>query len=126
MVAEPQTPTEFPFQLPHGYRDSEGNLHREGTMRMATAFDEIGPLKDPRVQSNPGFLVIILLARVITRLGTLEHLHPKIIEGLLSADLLYLQEFYRRINDNGHSRLLVACPHCEGEFEVETRPEGEP
>ncbi|MFP2896534.1 hypothetical protein [Corallococcus sp. 4LFB] len=126
MVAQSQTPTEFAFRLPHGYRDSEGNLHRDGTMRMATAFDEIGPLKDPRVQANPGFLVIILLSRVIARLGTLEHLHPKIIEGLLAADLLYLQEFYRRINDNGHSRLLVACPHCQGEFEVETSPEGEP
>ena len=112
--------TEFPFTLPRGYVDSEGNLHREGTMRLSTAYDEIAPLKDPRVQANPGYLVIILLSRVITDLGDLAQINPKVIEGLFSADLVYLQDFYQRINTNGHSRLLVACPHCQGEFEVET------
>jgi hypothetical protein len=112
--------TEFPFTLPHGYLDAEGNLHREGSMRMSTAYDEIAPLKDPRVGANPGYLVIILLARVITRLGELEQINPKVIEGLFSADLAYLQDLYQRLNQNGHSRLLVVCPHCQGEFEVET------
>jgi hypothetical protein len=111
--------TEFPFTLPRGYVDTEGNLHREGVMRLATAYDEIAPLKDPRVQANPGYLVIILLSRVITRLGNLDYINPKVIEGLFSADLAYLQDFYRRINENGHNRLAVACPHCEGKFEVE-------
>jgi hypothetical protein len=111
---------EFPITLPCGYADADGNLHREGLMRMATAYDEIAPLKDPRVQSNPGYLVIILLSRVITRLGTLEQINPKVIEGLFAADLAYLQDVYQRINERGHSRLLVACPHCQGEFEVET------
>lgn len=111
--------TEFPFMLPQGYVDSEGTLHREGTMRLATAYDEITPLRDPRVQSNPGYLVIILLARVITQLGTLPQISPKLIENLFSADLVYLQDLYQRINQNGHARLLVACPHCQGEFEVE-------
>ncbi|MBO1351105.1 MAG: phage tail assembly protein [Hormoscilla sp. GUM202] len=117
--------TEFPFTLPQGYLDSEGNLHREGAMRMATAYDEIMPLKDPRVQTNPGYLVIILLARVIVRLGSLEYINTGTIEGLFSGDLAYLQDFYQRINQNGHSRLLVSCPHCEGEFEVETAGVGE-
>lgn len=117
--------TEFSFTLPHGYLDAEGNLHQEGTMRLSTAYDEIAPLRDPRVQSNPGYLVLILLSRVITKLGTLEHINPKVIEGLFSADLVYLQDFYQRINQNGHSRLHVACPHCEGEFEVETAVVGE-
>jgi len=117
--------TEFPFTLPHGLLDPEGNLHREGSMRLATAFDEIEPIKDPRVRANPGYLVIILLARVITRLGSLEYLNTKAIENLYSADLAYLQDFYQRINQNGHSRLLVACPHCSGEFEVETASLGE-
>ncbi|UCC61908.1 MAG: phage tail assembly protein [Anaerolineae bacterium] len=112
--------TEFPFTLPQGYVDAEGTFHREGAMRLSTAYDEIAPLKDPRVQANPGYLVIILLSRVITRLGDLEYINPKLIEGLFSADLAYLQDFYRRINQNGHSRLLVTCPHCQGEFEVET------
>lgn len=117
--------TEFPFTLPQGYIDPEGNVHQEGTMRLATAYDEITPLRDPRVQANPGYLVIILLSRVITRLGNLQHINPKMIEGLFSADLVYLQDLYQRINQNGHSRLLVACPHCQGEFEVETVPVGE-
>jgi len=117
--------TEFPFMLPHGLLDPEGNLHREGRMRLATAFDEIEPIKDPRVRANPGYLVIILLSRVITRLGSLEYLNTKAIENLYSADLAYLQDFYQRINQNGHSRLLVACPHCSGEFEVETASLGE-
>jgi hypothetical protein len=117
--------TEFPFSLPHGYLGPDGVVHREGAMRMSTAYDEIAPLKDPRVQSNPGYLVVILLARVITKLGAIEHINPKVIEGLFSGDLLYLQELYRRINENGHARLLVNCPHCQGAFEVETAISGE-
>jgi hypothetical protein len=117
--------TEFPFTLPHGLRDPEGNLHREGAMRMSTAYDEIAPLKDARVTANPGYLIIILLSRVITRLGSIEYINPKLVEGMLSGDLIFLQDFYRRINENGHSRLLVSCPHCQGDFEVETSGLGE-
>jgi hypothetical protein len=80
-----------PFTLPRGYVDPDGGLHRDGVMRAATAFDEIAPLKDPRVQANPGYLVIILLARVITRLGTLGDLTPRTVEGFFAADLAYLQ-----------------------------------
>ena len=116
---------EFPFTLPHGFRDGDGALHREGVMRMSTAYDEIAPLKDARVQSNPGYLVLILLSRVITKLGALEHINPKLLEGLLSGDLMFLQDLYRRINETGHSRLAVTCPHCKGDFEVETSPVGE-
>ena len=111
--------TEFPFTLPMGYVDAEGNLHREGAMRLATAFDEIAPLKDPRVQSNPAYLLVILLSRVITRLDGLEQLNPKVIEGFFAADLAYLQALYRRINEAGHDRVQTRCPHCEREFEVE-------
>jgi len=111
--------TEFPFTLPRGYVDAEGNLHREGVMRLATAYDEIAPMKDPRVQANPGYLVIILFSRVILKLGTLEHLNPKVIESLFSADLAFLQDFYRRINENGHSRISTSCPECAATFDVE-------
>ena len=117
--------TEFPFTLPQGYIDPEGNLHREGTMRLATAYDEIAPIRDPRVQANPGYLVIILLSRVIIRLGTMQQINPKVIENLFSADLVYLQDLYQRINQNGHSRFSVICPHCQGQFEVETVSTGE-
>lgn len=111
--------TEFPFSLPRGFVDRDGTIHRDGTMRLATAFDEIAPLRDPRVQSNPGYLVLILLARVVQRLGTLEHITAKTIEGLYSRDLLYLQSFYQQINELGDSRMMVTCPHCAGDFVVE-------
>lgn len=116
---------EFPFTLPHGFRDADGVLHRDGAMRMSTAYDEIAPLKDARVQGNPGYLVLILLSRVITKLGSITHLNPKLLESLLSGDLMFLQDLYRRINEAGHSRLAVTCPHCKGDFEVETAPVGE-
>ncbi|APR86353.1 secreted protein [Minicystis rosea] len=117
--------TEFPFTLPHGLVGEGGAIHREGTMRMSTAYDEIAPLKDPRVQANPGYLVIILFSRVILKLGALEMINPKVVEALPSGDLVYLQELYKRINQQGHSRLLVSCPHCQGDFEVETAAPGE-
>jgi hypothetical protein len=116
--------TEFPFQLPLGYVDAEGNLHCDGTMRLATAFDEIAPLKDPRVQSNPGYLLVILLARVITKLGTLEHINPKTIEGLYAGDLAFLQDMYQRVNEHGQDHIRTQCPHCEKAFNVELRHAG--
>jgi hypothetical protein len=109
-----------------GLTDPAGNVHKEGVMRLATAFDEIEPLKDPRVKSNPGYLIVILLARVITKLGNLEYVNTKAIENLYAVDLAYLQDFYQRVNQSGHSRFHVACPHCQGEFEVETAHPGEP
>lgn len=117
--------TEYPFTLPLGYVDSEGNMHREGIMRLATAFDEIAPLKDPRVHSNTAYLLIILLARVVTRLGNLEQVNPKVIENLYAADLAYLQDLYRRLNEQGHALIHARCPHCEKEFEMELESAGE-
>ena len=93
--------TECEFTLPKGYVDAEGNLHKKGIMRLATAADEILPIKDPRVQSNPAYLTIILLARVITKFGEIENINTKIIENLWASDLSYLQEFYTSINGNG-------------------------
>lgn len=111
--------TEFPFVLPRGFVDTEGNLHKDGVMRLATAQDEIAPMRDPRVQANPGYLVIILLSRVVTRLGTLQQVNPKIVEGLFSADLAFLQDFYRRVNETGTSQISVVCPECDAKFQVE-------
>lgn len=111
--------TEYEFTLPLGFVDNEGNLHREGMMRLATAADEILPLKDPRVQSNQAYLVIILLSRVISKLGVLSQVNPKVIEGLYAADLAYLQEFYNRINHNGKASVETVCPKCAHAFEVE-------
>ena len=93
-------------------------------MRLATAYDEIAPLKDPRVQANPGYLVIILLSRVIIRLGEVDQVTTKVVENLFAADLAYLQDMYQRINQTGHNRVTVTCPHCEGVFEVELEAGG--
>lgn len=117
--------TEFEFTLPKGYCDEDGNLHQKGIMRLATAADEILPMKDPRVQSNPAYLTIILLTRVITRLGELEAINTKVIESLFAADLAYLQELYARVNETGTGLIKASCPKCEYQFEVESAAMGE-
>ncbi len=111
--------TEFEFTLPRGYVDQDGNLHRHGRMRLATAMDEIAPLRDLRVRSNQAYLVIILLSRVITKLGNLSAINTGVIESLFAADLAYLQAFYRRINEEGQTTVPVTCPECNAEFEVD-------
>jgi hypothetical protein len=113
--------TEFEFTLPRGYVDKEGNVHKKGIMRLATAKDEIAPLTDFRVQKNRAYLVIILLARVISKLGTLsaDAITTDVVENLYSADLSYLQEFYRRVNEDGSALVKTSCPHCEQEFDFD-------
>jgi hypothetical protein len=111
--------TEFEFTLPHGYVDEAGKVHRRGIMRMATAMDEIVPLRDLRVHSNQAYLVIVLLARVVTRLGTLPEVNTGIIENLFAGDLAYLQAFYRQINEAGASLLPVTCPECRAKFDLD-------
>lgn len=111
--------TQFEFTLPRGYVDSEGNLHKQGVMRLATAADEIFPLKDMRVKSNQAYLVIVLLSRVITKLGTLTDINTGVVERLFSADLAYLQEFYRKVNEDGTSMIPAICPECSHSFEVD-------
>jgi hypothetical protein len=114
--------TEHELELPMGYLDADGTLHREGIMRLATAADELEPLKDARVQRNPAYLTVILLARVVTRLGTLDVITPKTIEGLFAADLAYLQDLYNTIN--GGETMPVTCPACDHAFEVGHVPVG--
>jgi hypothetical protein len=111
--------TEYPFTLPRGYVDPEGNLHRSGVMRLATAMDEITPLRDMRVRSNQAYLVIVLLSRVIVRLGNLSQVTTGVIENLFAADLAYLQAFYRQINEQGTSILKLTCPECKMEYEMD-------
>ena len=110
--------TEFSFVLPKGYVDHSGMLHREGIIRLANAGDEILPLRDPRVQQNPGYLSIILLARVVTKLGSLPAVDTRVIEGLFTVDLAYLQDLYQRINSMDAPVYRTVCPHCGEEIEV--------
>lgn len=112
-------PTEFEFTLPVGYTDQNGVVHRHGVMRMATAMDEIAPLRDMRVRSNQAYLAIVLLSRVITKLGDLANISTTVIENLYVADLAYLQALYRRINEEGKSIVSLTCPHCQNRHEVD-------
>lgn len=110
--------TEFSFTLPRGYVDFNGVVHKEGVMRLANAADEIVPLKDPRVQQNPGYLSIIILARVIKSLGTLPAIDTKVIEGLYTMDLAYLQDIYAKINTMEMPTYIGVCPHCGEKIDI--------
>jgi Zn finger protein HypA/HybF involved in hydrogenase expression len=111
--------TEFEFTLPKGYVDKDGTVHRDGVMRLATAMDEIVPLRDARVKQNEAYLSIMILSRVIARLGTMSDVNTGVIERMFTADLGYLQDLYRRINEDAGFLGTVACPKCSEEFEVE-------
>lgn len=111
--------TEFAFQLPRGYADDAGEVHRDGVMRLATARDEIEPLREVEVRQNPAYLTVALLARTVTRIGTVTAITPELIEGLFAADFDHLQRLYERINTDEEAVGVVACPSCAHEFEVD-------
>jgi len=111
--------TTFAFTLPRGFIDRNGELHRDGVMRLATARDELLPLVDDRVQANPAFLSVVLLARVVERIGSITDVRAHHIEELFASDLAFLQDLYRRINAEGHTRAAVVCPSCHHEFTVD-------
>lgn len=116
--------TEYEFTLPCGFLDEEGTLHKDGVMRRATAADEILPLKDPRVVKNEAYVIVILLSRVVTRLGSVAAINPKIVENLFATDLAFLQALYNRVNrfDGG----MQTCPHCEKPLHEDGVATGEP
>lgn len=111
--------TEYSFELPRGYVDDAGVVHREGTMRLATARDELVPLVDGRVKENANYLTVVILGRVVTRLGALGEVHAGIIEKMFASDVAFLQDLYRRINQEGHTKAAVTCPACSHEFAVD-------
>jgi hypothetical protein len=106
--------TEIDFELPKGYVDDAGTLHRRGTMRLATAADEILPLRDPRVQQNEAYLAVIVLARVVTRLGSLSDVNTNVIEGLFASDLAYLERLYEQINTGEDAAIGAGSPKSNG------------
>lgn len=129
MLSTPNTPpgliTDVSFTLPRGLVDSEGTVHRQGTMRLATAKDEMLAQKDQRVQEYPGYITLVLLSQVITQLGTLTQVTPDMLEGLFSPDLAYLREAYNRLNQQGNLHVPAQCPHCAAQFDVELAAPGE-
>src|SRR5215472_4567760 len=111
--------TEITFTLPVGYVDGRGETHRQGTMRLATARDEIEPLRDPIVRANGAYVSILLLARTVTRIGSVTDITPALVEGLFAADFDHLQRIYERVNSDGDAVGIVSCPHCTERFEVD-------
>ena len=111
--------SEYAFTLPRGLVDSAGNVHREGTMRLATARDEIEPLRSVEVRQNEAYLAVLLLSRVVTRIGDVTEVTPDLVEELYAADFDHLQRLYERINTDGEAVGAVTCPHCSQPFEVD-------
>jgi hypothetical protein len=111
--------TEYPFTLPRGYVDQHGRRHRDGVMRLATARDGLTTQNDPWAKQNPAYLTVLLLERTVTELGELSAVDTFVIENLFASDLAFLQDLYRRINQDGHTEVAVACPHCNQEFAVD-------
>jgi hypothetical protein len=111
--------TEIEFSLPRGFVDPGGTIHRDGTMRLATARDEIEPLRDAQVRANGAYLTVLLLARTVIRIGPVTEITPDLIEGLYAADFDHLQRLYERINSDGDSVGVVSCPECANRFEVD-------
>jgi len=119
-------PTTFEFKLPKGWMDQQGEVHRTGEMRLATAIDEIEVQRDVRSQQNPPYSMLIMLARVITQLGPYTSLTPEQLEGLFTPDIAYLRKFYEQVNQEGIPQLGVACPKCAHAFQVELSAAGKP
>ncbi|MHC5611310.1 MAG: phage tail assembly protein [Nostoc sp.] len=117
--------TEFSFTLPRGLIDTQNRVHRHGTMRLATAKDEISTQKEPLVRENSAYGILVMLSRVITRLGSLSSVSPNLLEGLTVTDLAYLREFYNRVNQQGDAHIPAQCPHCHNQFSVEFQLAGE-
>ena len=111
--------TEYPFVLPRGFVDENGAVHRDGVIRLATARDEITTQTDPRVRQNPAYLTVLLLSRTVTRLGSLAAVDAMTIESMFASDLAFLQDLYRRINQEGHTEADVRCPACAHDFTVD-------
>jgi hypothetical protein len=111
--------TRYPFVLPRGYVDEQGRVHRDGVMRLATARDEIASQSDPRVRQNPAYLSVLLLARTVAQLGSAPGVDTLLIENLFASDLAFLQDLYRRINQDGHTEADVTCPACGHGFAVD-------
>jgi hypothetical protein len=117
--------TEFEFTLPKGLVDQQGNIHRQGKMRLSTARDELALQKEPKVQESPAYGVLIRLSQVITRLGDISSITPTVLENLFILDLAFLREFYNRINQNNDPSIAVQCPRCSHQFKEKLLLSGE-
>jgi hypothetical protein len=113
--------TQFKFTLPCGFVE-DSKVHKEGVMRLGTAGDEILPQKDPRVQSNPAYLRVIRLSRVVIKLGSLPDVNPRIVERLYSQDLHFLEGLYRSKTGGEELLFKTRCLNCKELVEVNISP----
>lgn len=118
--------TEYPFVLPRGFVDEQGQCHRQGTLRLATAKDELTAQSEPLVAQNPAYLSIYLIMRTVTELGDLPVVDRFVVEHMFASDLAFLQDLYRRVNQLGHTQAEVDCPNCEHHFLVDLAGEADP
>jgi hypothetical protein len=125
MVRKENLQTEFEFTLPRGLIDAQGHVHRQGIMRLATARDEIAVQRDRSAQEHPPYGTLVMLSRVILRLGSLNSVSPKLLEGLFTRDIAYLRELYNRLNQQGNVHIPAECPQCNSQFAVELALAGE-
>jgi hypothetical protein len=114
--------TEIEFTLPRGFLDSAGQVHRQGVMRLATALDEVSVQADVRGRANEAYIPLLLLSRVITRLGSLPAVNPGVLESMFASDYAYLQDLYLRMNSAEPVTIMAACPHCGGQFQLQVAP----
>jgi hypothetical protein len=110
--------TVYDFELPKGYVDQSGTVHKHGKMRLATAGDEISATRDPRVLGNPSYLSIVVLSKVITEIEGVEMVTPALVEKLFTADMAFLQDMYQKINNVEPVTIKVVCPECGKTYEV--------
>jgi hypothetical protein len=123
LPAEQGLRTEYPFVLPRGFVDEHGKLHRTGAMRLATAKDELTAHAEPQVRQNPAYLSVYLLMRTLTELGSVPTIDRFVVEHLFASDLAFLQDMYRRNNQQGHTEAEVDCPECGHRFLVDVAGE---
>ncbi len=116
--------TEFEFTLPKGFIDQNGQVHQQGRMRLARAIDEMEAIEHPGVKAKHSYLPVLLLARVVVQLGTLEKVTPQVIANLFAVDLVYLQDLYLRVNGTDSILVGAICPHCHNQFQLQVAPLG--
>lgn len=111
---------EVEFVLPHGLVDASGQVHRHGRMRKATVMDEIEPHCHPLVAQYPGYAVVVLLARVLTQLGSLPQVTPQVVEGMFAGDVAYLEDLYEQLNSPVTAMVQATCPQCQQVWRQQT------
>ena len=111
--------TEYTFELPKGYVDKDGTLHREVVLREITGADQEAML-NPSLRNNPAKMLTALLARVIIRIGTLEKkkIDTSVTAGMFKSDRDFLISKLKEIDSGPDMEIDVECPDCGRKFKA--------